>query len=431
MRANFLSLDITPPHPIPLAGFAARQGAFTHIEAPLEANLAVFTATDGAPVVIGSVDSLFIGEATRQAIADSAGMPANRLALVSTHTHNAPSLAPEVPKLGVHDPAYGAMVARRIGDAVRRCARESAIPVSVGHAQRHAPFAINRRRPAWILDYSALRRERRLRFGRGIALAPFRQGVVDPTLRCIVLRDEAQKIRAILWSFACHPNRYPFPGHVSPDFPGLVRERLRTAFGGDCTVIYLPGLAGSAIADIPFPSPRSLSDLVRAALPFNPILPWFTPETYRAWTNKLAATAVSCVLGANPVNDQTGVLHRSARSTPIFHASNGKPDISLDLIRLDFGKACGVLAMTGEMIAEWGPLLRPLLSERWIATGYLAGPCLYVPTNQAVHEGGYEADRFRQLFDLCGSFTGDLDGVIGQAATQILDHGRFSVPSLK
>jgi len=427
MRAGFLTLDVTPTHPVPLAGYAAKEGPFARVDSPLEANIATFVDDDGNRVVLGSVDTLFIGEAIREAIADGAGVPRNRLILVSTHTHNAPSLAPEVPQLGQYNPAYGDMVVRRIGEAVRRLAEEPAISVSVGYARQHAPFNINRRRPAWVLDYPALRRERRLRFGKVIALAPFRQGVVDPTLRCIVMRDEARKIRAIIWSFACHPNRYPFPKHVSPDFPGLVRERLRGIFGTDCVVIYLPGLAGSAIPDIPFPFPRSLGDLFRIALPFNPIVPWFTPGTYGTWTDKLASAAATCVHAAGQTSNEADVSHRCTRSAPIFLSHASKPNISLDLVRLDFGKACGVVAMTGEVIGEWAPILHPLLPEGWIATGYLAGPCLYVPTDQAVREGGYEADRFRGLFDLCGNFVTGLDRIVSQAAADLLNQDRQTI----
>ncbi len=422
MRAGFLTVDITPTRPAPLAGFAARLGNFAQVDAPLEANIASFLDGDGNRVVLASLDTLFVGEQTRAAIAAAAGITADRLILVSTHTHNAPSLAPEVPQLGACDPAYGELVVRRIGEAVRRLAKEPATPVSAGYAQRHAPYNVNRRKPAWVLDYPALRRERRLRFGREIALAPHRAGVIDQTLRCIVLRDEAQRIRGIVWSFACHANRYPQADNVSPDFPGLVRDHLRRVFGTDCAVIYLPGLAGSAIPDIPFPIPRSVNEFLRIALPFNPYVPWFTPESYRTWIGKLAATATACVQATRPVGGTTAASHRGTRSAPIFvsEPASGKPDISLDLMRLDLGPGCSVVAMTGEMIGEWGPILQPQLAGGRIATGYLAGPCLYVPTDLAVREGGYESDRFRGLFDLNGEFVRDLDRIVGQAVTDLL-----------
>ncbi|PWC42132.1 hypothetical protein [Azospirillum sp. TSO22-1] len=412
MRAGFLTVDITPARPAPLAGFAARTRAFTGIDAPLEANLAGFVDGGGQRVVLASLDTLFVGAATHAAIAAAAGLAPERLVLVATHTHNAPSLAPEVPQLGALDPAYRDMVVRCVADAIRRLPAE---PVSAGAAERLAPYNVNRRKPAWVLDYPALRHERRLRFGREIALAPYRKGIVDRTLRCIVLRDDAGAVRAVVWSFACHANRYPRMDRVSPDFPGLVRGHLRARFGAGCAVLYLPGFAGSAIADIPVPVPRTVNEVLRIALPFNPYIPWFTPDGFRAWGDRLAATAVACAEAARPA--EADLEHRHLRSAPIFH---GTPEIALDMVSLDFGPACGIVAMTGEVIGEWGPILAPRLPPGRIATGYLAGPCLYVPTDAAVRAGGYEADRFRTLFDLDGTFIPDLDRTVGRAVAELL-----------
>lgn len=417
MHAGFLTVDITPACAIPLAGYAARKKPFARVDTRLEANLVVLADGDGFPVVLGSLDTLFIGETIVEAIAAAAGIPRSRLLLVSTHTHNAPSLAPEVPRLGRHDAAYGEMVIGRVGKAIRQLAGGPAMPVSVGHARQAAPFNINRRRPAWVLDYGALRRERRWRFGKSIALAPHRTGLIERTLQSIVMRDGFGRIRTILWSFPCHPAFYPFPDHVSADFPGSVRAHLRETLGVNCPVIYLPGLAGSAIPDMSFPVPRSFGDLIRIALPFNPILPWFTPASYRAWTDRIGATATACVHATRQTRTEATAIHRSTRSSAVFVARppGRRPDIALDVMRLDFGDACGIVAMTGEMIGEWAPRLHPLLSERRIATGYLAGPCLYVPTDGAVLEGGYEADRFRDLFGLDGNFAADLDRTVVRA----------------
>lgn len=429
MQAGFLNLDITPTEPLPLAGFAARQGRFTRIDTPLEANLAAFVDRNGQPIVLGSVDTLFIGSSVHRAIADVAGLPAHRLILMATHTHNAPSLAPDIPRLGRYDPAYGDMVITRVGQAVQQLISLPKTPLFMGRARRHAPFNVNRRRPAWVLDYSALRREGRLLFGKVIAMAPYHKGAVDPTLCCIVMRDRASAVRAVIWSFPCHANRYPYPDRLSSDFPGLVRDRLRDRFGKECCVLYLPGFAGSAVPDIPFSAPRTLRELAGRMLPFNPVLPSFTPERYRQWSEALTQTALACIADTTirssdsnvMAEDNTAPTCRSVRSPAVFTAPDGIADICLDMVHLDFAQGCGVIAMTGEMVGEWWPILQPLLPEGHIATGYLAGPCLYVPTDQLVREGGYEADRFRNLFDLPGNFVTGLVPLVQHSLARLSD----------
>lgn len=414
MHAQFATVDITPTRPAPLAGYASRHGNFTTVEAPLEANLAAFPLPDGTCVVLGSVDTLFVGPSLSDRIAVAAGVAQERLVLVSTHTHNAPSLAPEVPTLGLHDPGYGDMVVRRLGKAVRRLIDAPRETLSAAYAQRTAPFNVNRRRPAWMLDYGALRRKRRFRFGKGIAMAPFDRGVVDPLLRCIVLRGERGSIRAVLWSYACHPAFFPFRDRVSPDFPGSVRAHLRRRFGDGCAVLYVPGFAGSAIPRIPFALPRSAGEFLARLLPFNPALPSFTPASYGEWVDRLCATAAACVRDAPAGDTAPAVAFARTRSPDVFigQGSRSGSDVPLEMARLDFGPSCGLVAITGEMVGEWMPVLPKSLFEQRIATGYLAGPCLYVPTDAVVRQGGYEGDGFRSRFGLNGRFVDGMDRIV-------------------
>lgn len=411
MKAGFSTAGITPRDALPLAGYAGRTGCFTAVDAPLEANFAAFFDADGLPVVLGGLDALFVGEAVAEGIAREAGLPRERVILVSSHTHGAPSLVPGSPLLGRFDPAYGEEVVRAAGAAIRGLLAAPPSDVRAAYGEGAAPFNVNRRRPARMLDYGSLRRRRRPGLRHGIAMAPNPRGAVDPMLRCIVLREGGEP-RAILWSYACHPAFHPFADRLSPDFPGAVRSRLRAVFGGDCAVIYLPGLAGSAIPRIPLRW-RSARSLALSLLPFNPILPSFTAAGYRRWVDRVAEIAVSCVLAASgDGRDAKGVVHRTARS-PVMFGGGKSPDIRLEAVRLDLAGSCGILALNGEPLGEWRPLLPAGMLDRRIATGYLAGPCLYVPTDAAVAQGGYEADQFRTAFGLeGGAFADGLDAIV-------------------
>src|SRR5260370_14846342 len=48
---------------------------------------------------------------------------------------------------------------------------------------------------------------------------------------------------AIIWNYACHPTDFPEFLQVSPEFPGIVRSRLRSEFG-DIPILFLQGFAG-------------------------------------------------------------------------------------------------------------------------------------------------------------------------------------------
>ncbi|WP_207485278.1 hypothetical protein [Arenibaculum pallidiluteum] len=416
-----MTVDITPEVPLPLAGYAGRGQEFTRVDAPLEANLAAFEGQDGAAVVLASVDTLFLDDRLADMIARASGVPRRNLLLVASHTHNAPSLAPSVPRLGRFDDSYGAAVAGRIAGAIRRLTDGPGVPVSARFGKRQIPINVNRRRPAWTVDYGAVLRGRRPRCGRTVAMASWRRGIVDPDLRCIVFASGAGQVMAVLWSYCCHPAFYPSGLHVSPDFPGAVREALRDAFGRSCAVLYFPGFAGSAIPDIPFHMPRSARELLSRALPFNPGLRSFTPAAYAAWTRELVRAAVACAEEAGERALASGVVRRSAASAEVFlpKAPAAGPGIRLEAARIDFGDGLAVVAVNGEMIGEWAPLLGRLLPDTGLATGYLAGPCLYVPTDDAVAAGGYEADRFRGAFGLEGEFAGGLDDIVRRTFSEL------------
>lgn len=409
MKACFSIATITPREALPLAGYAGRAGNFTAVDAPLEANfLAVFDSR-GDPVVLGGLDTLFVGDGIADDMARRAGIPRERMILISSHTHSAPSLSPGTPRLGRFEPIYGEMVVRVAGDAIRKLVAGPPTSVSTAYAERPAPFNVNRRRLAWMLDYGTLRRHRRFRFRKGIAMAPNPRGIADPMLRCIVMRDGG-RVRAIVWSYACHPAFYPFVDRVSPDFPGVVRNSLRRAFGEDCVVIYLPGFAGSAIPRISL-GRCPVGRLAALLLPFNRAVPSFTPAGYRHWAEEVAGAAVACVSAASGEAPTDEIVYDTTRSPVIFGADTC-PGVRLDAVRLDFGGSCGILALAGEPVCEWRPMLSPDMLDRRIATGYLAGPCLYVPTDRVVAEGGYEADGFREAFGLDGTFADGLDAAV-------------------
>ena len=302
------------------------------------------------------------------------------------------------------------------------------MPTFPACAHRRAPFNINRRRPVWGIDYGLLRQDRRLKCHRHIVLAPYKKGVVDRNVMCIALRDQSGAVRSIVWSYACHAAFYPNAAHVSADFPGLVRDHLRDIYGANCCVIHLPGLAGSAIPQIAA-SWRDLtpSNIIRLLL-FHPILPRFTLATFRTWSEQLASATADCVRSAIEVSQTSDLVHASTRTERLFlrnddtasHGEKASPDIFLDMVRLDFEKGGGVIAITGEMIGEWLPILRAHVPESYIITGYLGGPCLYVPTDKAVREGGYEADRFRKWFGLDGAFETGIDNIVTAGAARLM-----------
>ena len=415
MRIRCISASLAPRRKIPLAGYghAARQQPWERIDAPLSIELLQFHDGHGEGIVIGSIDALFLGPAFCRDLRRKLGHTAPNLFLFATHTHNAPSLVPESPLLGGCDDAwYGEMI-DATATAVEKLLHSSPLSVSISHGFCQTQLNINRRLSAYFMDYRGLLRGR-FSFQRRIALASNPEGYVDSHVRCLFLENPSGSVAAVVWCFPAHAAFYPFPLAVSPDYPGAIREHFRSRFGPGCAVIFLPGFAGSAIPRIrmPFSFPKTLRQAVRRCLPFYPpMLPYFRPASYCAWTHALAAAVDSAFQRralASAGEDAVGM--RSVTVDNIYSGTHtGVPcEIGLQMHLIRLGEQMAILAGNGEILGEWDPLLGPFRQEILIKTGYLAGDALYIPTSHQLPEGGYEVDGFQHYFGLSGSFDPDI-----------------------
>ena len=408
MRIRCKSVSLVPRRRIPLAGWAheARKHPWEKVDAPLSIELLQLIDARGNDIIFGSIDTLFVGAAFSQDLRQKLGTAARNLCLFATHTHNAPSLFPEAPLLGVCDEAWYGEVLEATASAVEQVLQGDAREVSIALGACETELNVNRRLSAYAMDYRGLL-EGRFSLGRKVAAAPNPDGLIDKFVRCLFFEDEAGSVPAVIWCYPAHAAFYPFPLAVSSDYPGKVREHLRRRFGPGCAVIFLPGLAGSAIPRIPFSFPRTFRDAFKRCLPLYPNLPSFHPAGFSEWARALASRVdLAFQSRARVTTGEEAVEIRRAVVESIFSGDRaGRPceiDLNLHLIRL--GQPLSVLAGNGELLGEWDPLLETFPQQNLIKSGYLAGDALYIPTSQQLPEGGYEVEGFKKYFGLRGSF---------------------------
>jgi hypothetical protein len=407
------SFDFRPERAARLAGYATPNRIADSIDGDLTANLMELSNSAGNRIVLASVDTLFISPSLVRDLESASDVP---LLLFATHTHNAPSLAAELPGLGLFDTAFYQEFVNAFASAIRTLAATRPHAAQIMYAERATRLNVNRRRNSLVLDYRALPHGK-LRIERKIAMAPNLHGDVDPRVQLVIFENDQKETLAVIWTFAAHPAFYPERNVVSADFPGRVRTALKQAFGADTTVLYLPGLAGSAIPRIPWHAPRSIRELLLRGLPFHPTLPTFTPQTYTAWTNALIAELLLAHADRGDAKD--GMLEVDRGTVPaIFSGTAG--DLPLNVTRLSLTKDLDLLAFSGEMLGEWRTILDPVLPTNTICSGYAGGPCLYVPPGQELASGGYEVNGFQQYFGLKGEFARDISGQVYAKTREVL-----------
>lgn len=413
---RFLTVDITPRRSIPLAGYSARLGSFTSIDGELEANILIVISSN-APVILVTIDTLFVDGEFHEALARSIGIDPDRLLLVASHTHNAPALCRSTPALGAVDPEYFENCIEKISDAVRGNLSVRSARLKIASSTFSGKYAVSRRRLSWVLSYGELRKGHLPKLERRIALARNRRGFSDNTLRVWAFFSVSGAVEAIIWSIAAHPAFYPAADVVSPDFPGTVRSHLRSRFGKDLPIFFLPGFAGSAIPDFPSAFPSTLKQLVSACLPFHPLLPHQSMKGYADYCTNLLHDIVASFRTMNAPMDCSSVVMEGIQSPAIFFDKTGA-EVSLRLFALGFAGLGSIFISSGELVSEWLPLLD--VGNTSIATGYGVGRPLYVPTSAQIEDGGYEVEGFQLPFGLNGNFAADIDDSVKRSFARIL-----------
>jgi hypothetical protein len=403
------SVDVTPERPLPLAGFVDRLGPSAGVNDPLEMNGLLLRA-GGRAVAILTADLLFVTEPLKQqilaAIRPRLSLDQASLLFAASHTHTAPSVDPSKPRLGACDPDYVALVARRGTELLQRLAVAEPVPCKLEYRSGIANHAINRRRPGWRLSLRHLPYRAALR-------APNPAGPRDETLHVLTFTDVHDRVRVVLWSYACHPVGFPAKSRVSADYPGVVRRALREAFGNDLPVLFLQGFAGDVRPrelGPPTKIARRLVELVAGRL-FTP----FTAPQYEAWSGSLAQRAVETAQAGAAVRQPLTPAGAQGQ-LPLTRLVSGTPEgraVTLQHLRL--GPALGIAAISAEPVADYAPALRSRFGGVVVPVGYIDTVFGYLPTARMLGERGYEDEGFMEAFGLSGSFRPELERVVRDA----------------
>ena len=376
-------VSIVPEKPVQLGGYAGRTDPFKKLADPIEANVLLIRAGEQRIFLI-TLDVLYVGDRLRTELQRRLNLPPVSLFVAASHTHYAPMTSDGLPELGVPDPEYVGVVANRIENLVRSL-DASLQDCEISYHQARAPYNINRR----------LKRIRLWRTGLTFehGAAPNPKGEHDDVVRLLRITDSERKVRAVAWSYACHPTAFPDQMQVSSDYVGRVRSRIREVYG-DIPVLFLQGLSG----DLRPPFKAKITDL--ASLIRRVCLgPTFGPaqmSEFLQWTNQIADAVIELLRGQGaPVRGDWSVL-RQVISWPGLAAPVPK-QLSIHSIKLGNTRIVGISA---EVVTHYRALIEQLFpGEQLITAGCIDQVWAYLPAGKMIEEGGYEVEGFRQFFN--------------------------------
>lgn len=235
-------VDITPPVGTLLAG-SLKPRTSVGVDTPLCAK-AIVLESGGCRLAYVALDIVSLArdmggdEAVRRASA-ATGIPEDHIVYACSHTHTGPYTHKR--RQEFVNAAWLGTLPERIAEAVQR-ADAAKVPARLSrcrafewrtHANRRVRFKDGRHVNRWLL-------------GNPInepVQALCTAGPIDPEVGMLAFDSLDGQLLAVMYHFTLHANS-DFGPKFSADYPGIVSQRLREAFGPQTVALFMPGCCG-------------------------------------------------------------------------------------------------------------------------------------------------------------------------------------------
>lgn len=392
------SVDITPTTRVPLASYRAwRQPTLDAVADPLQASAIVLHPGSDSPVVFVSADLLYVGAyiCSRVFEALAGRVPRERILVAASHTHFAPATDDSLPGLGAVAQEYLDFAATGIVDLVRRLIDARPEPLVCRYHEGVAAHAVNRRRTRFGIarhyPYIGLQTD----------IAPNEDAPRDDLIRALTLTAPDDRMRAICWSFACHPNTFPRIDSVSAEYPGHVRRVLQGSFG-PIPVLFWQGFSGNInprLVRKAAGDPTRRSEFVRPTLP-----------QWENWAQSLGEAVQRTVANAGELIG--GPVDCQMRSIELRELGL-RSDKRLTYRQISFGEDLAICGLSAEVAVEYGARLSAIVpAAKVIPVGCTEEVFGYLPVDEMIGDGGYEVRGFLRRFGLSGRLRRDICGIV-------------------
>ena len=352
------------------------------------------------------------------------GLDRARLLFNASHIHTGP-LVQHVrrpiklmydldPEQGDRVRRYTQFVQERMVRAVAEALADLA-PARLSFHQGGAKFAVSRRLPT----------------PEGVKMAPNPEGLVDHNLPVLQASGAEGGLRAILFSYACHPTTLKSDFHqISGGYPGFAQSELEEAHPG-AVALFMQGCGGDAM-----PAQRGTLEWARRhgrtlALAVSKAL----SGTGRPVQGHLSSALAEVPIPFAPppsrealqkrLSDERDYVRKHAQYLLAQLQRDAKLAthhlLPLQVIRM--GSSLTLAALGGEPVADYAIRLRDELAgedqDIWIV-GYSNDITAYLPSLRVLKEGGYEPQRSMLLVGLPGPFAPQVEESVVRKVRQLV-----------
>jgi len=411
LLAGAAKVDITPDRPVWMDGMI-RSHPSVGVHDPLFAR-ALVLANGRQPQQMFALVALDVcslgdahGTAARQAVAERTGLPPGQVVIAATHTHSGPAT---MGYFNPAEPAYTRELVERVAQAVAQAAA-GLQPAAVGWGcGREETISHYRRLLAAdgrvVMNWEPCPPEQIVR--------PLGEADPEVTVLQVVGADSPHQPICLLFHHAGHPNIMSGDNYLlSADYPGVAAGLLEAAWGG--LALFLNGAQGSVdidglrhrdwagMARAGTSLARAVSEAAHSITPSHQALVRMetcryhlpgrrlTPEEW-AWAEQVLARTQGKVA---PLADGVGEDFKAVFYRELRRAGGRPLPVEQQCLTVAGG---ALLTFPGELYTEIGRRIKgqsPFTPTCLV--GLAGGDVGYVPTAQAIREGGY-AEQTRRV----------------------------------
>lgn len=429
--AGFSRVDVTPTESVRLAGYGDRDHPSEGIDTPLHARALALQATSGdqASLVI-SVDTIGLpGSMTRELatqIENAHGTRRENIVFCSTHTHCGPDLVSELSNifttpLTEDEVAAGQRYKQQLKKGILAAvelALADLAPANLAYAVGHAEFAANRRV---------------LKNGRWTGFGVQPEGPVDHTVPVLRITDAANKVRGIVFNYACHGTTLTGQHNkINAEWCGYAATSLESTHPG---AVALCTIGCGADAN---PEPRGTLDLTKVhgrslAVEVQRVLDDEMKVIDAPLESRFDYAALSFDL---PTQEELEATTKQSNPQAKRHAQrllqvlkeHGRLPAThpVPIQSWQFGDQLTMIFLAGEVVVDYATRLKKTLDDPnlWV-TAYANDVLGYIASERIRSEGGYEYDRSGVYYGLAGPWaTGTEDLLVNRVEKMLKSRGR-------
>lgn len=420
-------VDITPPSPMPMAGYAAR-GA-QHADGKLHslwAKVLMLEDPSGHRGVLVTMDLCGIGRDLSQRmcerIAEIAAVERDQILLSLSHTHSGPVVGENLQPMHLlrFEPQdqqlvadYADFLVESVLEAVRQASTARA-PARMAHGSGWATFAVNRRNNPHM--------EVPARRSSGSLVGP-----VDYSVPVLAIYREETLI-ACTFGYACHCTTLDGL-QWSGDYAGFAQEMLEAEHPG-CIAMFWAGCGADQN-----PLPRRTVELAQAygqqlAGAVEDVLSGVLVDLEPSL--KTRYSEVELEFESLPTKEQ---LVLEAESENVYYATRAEmllqrleagqhlaANYPYPIASWRLGNSLDWVALGGEVVVDYALATRALRDDSAIwMMGYANDVMAYIPSRRVLAEGGYEGGGAMVYYGLPSAWAPTIERTILQEVSRQLD----------